>query len=147
MEESKCLLGWIVNTRSLSISLPWDKHKNWSNQVSSLISSKKASKQELEMLIRRLNHCALILPAMRNFLSRLRHALLQSTASNWSSLRLSEKSDLHLMKSYLDYAKEGVSMNTIVFRKPTHVYRSDSSKFGLEGYNITSGKLGVLNYP
>jgi hypothetical protein len=140
MEESKCLLGWIVSTRSLSISLPWDKHKNWSNQVSSLISSKRASKHELGTLIRRLNHCASILPTMRHFLSRLRHALLQSTAPNWTSLRRSEKSDLHLMKSYLDYAKEGVSMNTIVFRKPTHVNRSNSSAFSLEGYNITSGK-------
>jgi len=51
------------------------------------------------------------------------------------------------MKSYLDYAKEGVSMNTIVFRKPTHVYRSDSSKFGLEGYNITSGKAWRFELP
>jgi hypothetical protein len=64
MEESKCILGWIVNTISLSISFPWDKYKNWSDQLSSLISSKRASTKELETLIGRLNHCALILPAM-----------------------------------------------------------------------------------
>jgi hypothetical protein len=64
MEESKCILGWIVNTRSLSISLPWDKHKNWSDQLLSLISSKGTSTKELEILIGRLNHCASILPAM-----------------------------------------------------------------------------------
>jgi hypothetical protein len=31
-------------------------------------------------------------------------------------------------------------MNNIVFRKPTHIYCSDASEFGIGGYNLISGK-------
>lgn len=41
MEESKFVLGWEVNTRSLSISLPSDKHCNWTLQISNMISDKQ----------------------------------------------------------------------------------------------------------
>jgi hypothetical protein len=30
----------------------------------------------------------------------------------------------------------GISMNSIVLRKLTHIYRSDASEFGLGGYNL-----------
>jgi len=137
---AKCILGWEINTRSISISLPPNKHRNWSAQIAIILSSKRVSSKELEILIGRLNHCASILPPMRYFLGRLRFTLLRSSKSNWTTLSLSEKSDLYLMQNFLDYAKNGVSMNTIVFRKPTHIFRSDASEFGLGGYKLTSGK-------
>jgi hypothetical protein len=34
LEEVKKILGWIINTRSLSISLPDDKFKAWSSDIS-----------------------------------------------------------------------------------------------------------------
>jgi hypothetical protein len=33
MEAIKTVLGWIINTRSLSISLPLDKYLKWTSQV------------------------------------------------------------------------------------------------------------------
>ena len=39
------------------------------------------------------------------------------------------------MLRFLDIAKKGISMNLIAFRKPTHIYRSDSCPFGLGGYS------------
>jgi len=39
------------------------------------------------------------------------------------------------MLRFLDVAKNGISMNLVAFRKPTHVYRSDSCPFGLGGYS------------
>jgi len=38
------------------------------------------------------------------------------------------------MNFFLDKAHEGVNMNQIAFRRPTHVYRSDSCPAGLGGY-------------
>jgi hypothetical protein len=54
-------------------------------------------------------------------------------------LALSEKADLHLLSSFLNYANEGVSINNIVFREPTHLFRSDASEFRFGGYNLLSG--------
>jgi len=51
------------------------------------------------------------------------------------------------MQNFLDYAKNGVSMNMIVFRKPTHIFRSDASEFGLGEYNLTSGKAWRFELP
>jgi hypothetical protein len=38
-------------------------------------------------------------------------------------------------------------MNNLTYRKPTHIYRSDSSEFGLGGYNITSGVAWRFELP
>jgi hypothetical protein len=38
-------------------------------------------------------------------------------------------------------------MNTIVFRHPTHIYRSDASEFGLGGYSLISGKAWRFKLP
>ncbi len=39
------------------------------------------------------------------------------------------------MLHFLDIAKKGINMNLNAFRKPTHVYQSDSCPFGLGGYS------------
>jgi hypothetical protein len=39
------------------------------------------------------------------------------------------------MSFFLDKAHKGVNMNQIAFRRPTHVYRSDSCPAGLGGYS------------
>jgi hypothetical protein len=62
-------------------------------------------------------------------------------------LSLSEKSDLHLMISFLDLAKEGISLNNVVFRKPTKIYRSDASEFRIVGYIIISGNAWRFKLP
>lgn len=41
----------------------------------------------------------------------------------------------------------GVSINNIVFRKPTTFYRSDASEFGIGGYNIISGRAWRFEIP
>jgi hypothetical protein len=68
MEESKTILGWLINTRTLSISLPLDKHLSWSSQISTLASAPQVKHKDLEILIGHLNHCGTILPSIRHFL-------------------------------------------------------------------------------
>jgi hypothetical protein len=43
--------------------------------------------------------------------------------------------DLQLMLSILKKAHQGISLNSIVFRCPTHIYRSDSCPVRLGGYS------------
>jgi hypothetical protein len=55
--------------------------------------------------------------------------------------------DLHLMISFLDYANQGILMNVLTFRKPTLIYRLDTSEFGIRGYNIMSGNAWRFELP
>ena len=48
--------------------------------------------------------------------------------------------ELHLARSLLKRAHQEVSMNCIVFRKPTHVYLGDASEHGLGGFSVKTGK-------
>jgi len=146
-EEVKIVLGWLINTRSLLISLPKDKHQKWSQDIKKMISLRRTSHELLESTIGRLTHTAGIMPMMRHFLGRLRHALLQSSNHKWTNFRLCEISDLHICLKMLDYASEGISINNIVFRKPTTFYRSDASEFGLGGYNLISGQAWRFQLP
>jgi hypothetical protein len=41
MEEQKTLLGWIINSRSLTITLPSHKHCNWRNEIQRISSSQR----------------------------------------------------------------------------------------------------------
>jgi hypothetical protein len=147
MEESKIILGWLVNTRSLSIALPAKKHKKWVKDLSALISSPKVSKKALESSIGCLSHVAGIYPPMRHFLGWLYKADHRASKHTWTHLSANEKMDLHLMISFLDAAKDGLLMNNVTYRKPTHLYRSDASEFGLGGYNITSGDAWRYKIP
>jgi hypothetical protein len=47
----------------------------------------------------------------------------------------------------LDTGKDGISINSIVYRKQTKIYRSDASEFGLGGYNIISGDACHFEIP
>ena len=76
----------------------------------------------------------LVLPFVHHFLSRLRE--LEIRAKNRRQIKVTEiyTEDLKLMLFFLDKANKGVDMNMIVYRKPTHCYRSDSCPMGLGGY-------------
>lgn len=87
-EEIKTILGWVVNTRKLLISLPTDKHKKWTADIEKNIESKRISHKQLESLIGRLNHVAGILPMFRHFLGRLHHTLIRSSKHKWTNLKL-----------------------------------------------------------
>ncbi len=90
LEESKTVLGWILNTRSLQISLPLNKYQQWTSEINSLINNPRVCAKQLESTLGRLNHVANILPILRHFLGRLRHALLWASKHKCTTLRLCE---------------------------------------------------------
>jgi hypothetical protein len=81
------------------------------------------------------------------FLGRLYQAQYRAAKSGWASLKIHDKMNLYLLSSFLKSAYEGISMNNLTFRKPTHIFRSDACKYGLGGYNITSGRAWQYTIP
>jgi hypothetical protein len=139
-EEVKKVLGWILNTRTLTLSLPHDKLRDWSHDISKMISGKKLHFKSLESILGKLNHVACSFPPMRHYMGRLCQALQHSSLSKgWTSFSAHELRDLDTMLLFLNKAANGISLNNLVFRKPDFIYRSDASEFGIGGYNILSG--------
>ena len=149
MEETKVVLGWLLNTRELLIHLPLNKFLGWTKDILATISQSVVKGKELETIVGRLNHVAMAMTQMRHFLNRLRHLTYVALSCKWGKARLTEnvREDLILCLKFLRYAKEGVSMNLLVFAEPTHYYRSDACEHGLGGYSILSGKAWRFEIP
>ena len=148
LSEVKIILGWELNTRSLTIALPTYKALAWISEIESFIEAGRANFKPLESLLGKLNHVACILSPMRHFMGRLYQALYRAKArKGWISLSINELQDLGLHADFISLAKDGLSLNNITFRKPTVVYRSDACEFGLGGYNLVSGKAWCWELP
>jgi len=75
LEETKKVLRWIINTGSLRISLPDDKFRDWSRDISKILSTRKSYFKTLESLIGRINYIACIFQPLRHYMGRLYQAL------------------------------------------------------------------------
>ena len=135
-EEIKLILGWLMDFRGLIVSLPANKYIAWSADIGKMLTSNSAKAKELETLIGRLGHLGMIIPFVYHFLSRLREWHHKSRNKRYPSQMTADcREDLLLMLKFLDKAHVGIDMNLISYRRPTHVYRSDSCPFGLGGYS------------
>jgi hypothetical protein len=135
LSETKMILGWSFDFQRLLISLPKNKFIAWTTTINKLLVEGLSTAKELKSTIGRLGHLALVVPGVHQFLSRLRE--LQQLATRRRSIRLSDdcREDLLLMLWFLEITRQGIDMNLVAFRCPTHVYRSDSCPFGLGGYS------------
>ena len=134
-EETKIILGWLIDTRRLKISLPKHKFIAWTNQIESILNSKTVSNKTLLSILGRLENVAQILIILGHFLSNIRH--LQIIAEHRGhNIRLNERTklDLKLAQKFLQTAHNGVSMNLLTFREPTNIHICDASEYGLGGY-------------
>ena len=88
--ESKVILGWVVNTRSMTVSLPEDKHRTWMAEIRALRTrpGRRATAKELESTVGRLSHAAYVVPDSRHFLGRLYRASERS--KDHGSVRLTQ---------------------------------------------------------
>ena len=136
-EEIKPVLGWILDFHRLIASLPKNKFVAWSEAIQDMITRGNTTADELECNIGRMGHLGMILPSIHHFLSRLRDLHRRATSVNRRSVPIPEvcQEDLKLMLFFLEQAHNGISFNLIAYRRPTHVYRSDSCPIGLGGYS------------
>jgi hypothetical protein len=137
MEESKMILGWKWDFWCLTISLPPNKFTAWTNDINKMIIEKKVTAKELESTIGRLTHVSLIIPTVHHFLSRLRELHHHAKYNNRQSTNIPQIciNNLKLMTNFLEHGSKGISMNQITYRKPTHIYRSDTCPAGMGGYS------------
>jgi hypothetical protein len=148
LSEIKIILGWEINTRSLLISLPEYKAYSWLRDIESIIESGRSNYKFLESLLGRLNHIACILAPMHHFMGCLYRAVYRAKAyKGWTALSPNELQDLGLHADFINLARNGLSLNTFTYRKPTLIYRSDACKFGMGGYNLVSGKAWRWELP
>jgi hypothetical protein len=135
--EQKVVLGWLINTRSFTLSLPSEKFTAWTADIHKLIADGFTTKSHLATLIGRINHAAIILPFARHFIHRLR----RMHDSHWSrrSKRFTpaQLADLVLWIEFLSYAKQGISINLLTFRSPDVLCWSDACLTGMGGYSST----------
>ena len=70
--EQQIVLGCLLDTRCLLVSLPDDKYTAWTETIARIVREKGCTKGELDTLEGQLNHAAYVKPLARHFLIRLR---------------------------------------------------------------------------
>ena len=146
MAEIKTVTGWEIDSRRFKVKLTKDKFDVWSKSISTIISSSKTNHKSMETLEGRLNHCGYIIPLARHFLHSIRN--LTYRCRNQSSVQINPKElkYLNLWLKFLHQAHTGISINNIVFRRPTHIRWDDSCPIGIGGVSLT-GRAYRYNLP
>jgi hypothetical protein len=136
--ETQIVLGWEIRTRPFVVALPYDKYKAWREDLDQVIAAGRATQQETESMIGRLNHASFLIPLSRHFLNEIRVKCLSVPRRKGQHVRFTqdEINDLILWQQFLRTAREGISINLLVVRTPTRLAWSDSCPFGLGGYTL-----------
>lgn len=141
LSEEPTILGWKINTRTLTMTLPVKKAKSWLSNLEQIVLTKKVSFKKLEIIVGRLNHTAAACPIMRYFLNRIRNVLTtwNKSVANKNGIRYLPKAVLGDLKLWRDYflpkVIRGVSLNLVTFRRPSFICWSDTCPQGLGGYD------------
>jgi len=72
--ETKKILGWMIDTRLLSMALPITKGAKWKGVIAIMIESEQSPAKELEKLIGKLVRVSIIIPGSNTFIKPLRRA-------------------------------------------------------------------------
>jgi hypothetical protein len=78
LEETKTILGWLIDFRRLLIILPDNKFTAWTKAIEDILNEGSATAKILETNIGRLVHLSMAIPSIHHFMSRLQD--LHSTA-------------------------------------------------------------------
>ena len=132
LSEQKVILGWLIDTRRMTLSLTPEKTEDWLRDINDTIKSGGCSKETLESMIGRFNHVGVIIHISRYFLTRLRYRLQKNTdAKKKKRVHLAqwELKDLDLWAFFLTNLRDvGVSTNNICLTTPTGTTYSDACK-------------------
>ncbi len=139
--ERKVILGWIVDTRKLSVALPQDKFKAWTGSVDDILQRHKLPipAKDLETLMGRLNHASYVIPYARHFTGRLYKACERARQSGSARLTRMQLEDLELWRKFLRKSVDGISINKLVCRWPMRIVRVNACPQGMGSYCLESG--------
>jgi hypothetical protein len=84
LTETKTILGWLFNFRTLTVTLTKHKYITWSAEIQKMIHTNKTTKQDLESTIGQMGHIDFVIPRVYHFLSFLRtlHCMLPQQENN-----------------------------------------------------------------
>ena len=139
--EERICLGWDLHTRSLLAQLPPHKCLAWSGDLQNFIDRKTISHDDLISLIGKLENVITIVTMMGHFMNNLYSLEEKAFAAIPHSVKIPQraKEDAKLHRTCLEKARQGISMNILTFRKPTHVIIGDACEHGLGAANLESG--------
>ena len=147
-EESKVVLGWLINTRALRIFFPRMKALQLKLELQELHKSFEEESQVngklLESVIGKLVNICFIIPEGRFFINRLRFRLNRCTWTGCKSFDIMESKDLLFWIKAVDAIKEGSvgrSFNNILNTLPNIIAFSDACERGLGGFFIIGGRV------
>jgi hypothetical protein len=116
MQNVKNVLGWILDSQRLMVSRSDEKHCLWSVEIRHRLEKGSLRSKELETLVGRMEHVGYLTPFMKHFLGRLHRFkdTIVSKGLRYRRFRAKIKDDLHTHKSFLDQARQGISMNLLI---------------------------------
>jgi len=135
LSETKVILGWLFNFRTLTVSLPDHKFIAWRAAIQKIITLKRTTSKDLDTTIGRMGHVGFMIPWAYHFLSQLRSLNCRSKNRQFITVNDTCMKNWELMKEILAKAKNGIDMNLLAFRAPDRTYYSDSCPAGLGGYS------------
>ncbi len=117
LSETKVILGWLFNFRTLIVSLPDHKFIAWTAAIQKRITSKHTTSKDLETRNNHWTneHVGFVIPWVYHFLSRLRSLHYRSKNQQFITVNDTCMKDLELMKEILEKAKNGIDMNLLAF--------------------------------
>jgi len=130
---TKRLLGWDVDTRAMTLSIPPPRQAKLIAHIASFDNRKRVSRRRWQQLIGELRSVALALPSAKFIFSVLQHALLDQTASR---IRLNKtlRTALADWRVLLSDLLQPVSLYHVVPTAPTMIAGCDASKDGMGGF-------------
>jgi hypothetical protein len=135
LQEIKTILGWEINFHQLLIRLLNNKFVAWTAAIKKMLEDGTSSAKILKANIGRLVHLSLTIPLIHHFISQLHDLHTRAKKRQNAKINGKYRKDLEMMLNFLKIANGGISLNSIAFRKPTHVYCLDSCPHGLGEYS------------
>ena len=146
LEDIKFILVWVYNTFTFCVSLPKPKLIALTKTLQDILSKDEKKVKNLETLIGRLNHTALIIPLARHVLARIRFFHSNMNAFYRYQLRPNIRKDLKLHIRILQKDQKGISMNLLNYCEPTLIYLLDACEIGM-GVFSSKGKAWRWKIP
>ena len=102
----------------------------------------------MESVLGRLEQVAIVISMFGHFLNNIRSLQIKANRKKHNvKISINAKADLLLACNFLEAFNLGLSMNSIVFRAPDHVYIGDSREHGLGGITVNHGASLRMEIP
>ena len=133
--EAQIVLGWLIDTHQLLISLPQEKLNQWIAELNAVLETAQRNghlrHRDLEPLLGSLQHTANILIEGNHFLNQIHLAEMRAREHGSTRLCVETRRYLELWKALRGSAHSGIDINLLVYCMPNHIICTDACEFNL----------------